>query len=565
MGNLKPSEAKPWLKYFPKDLPTEDMAEKTLYRCVYDRNKEYKDQPTISYFGNEITYGKFFDSVKTTAAALQKSGVKKGDVVTMCSVMLPEIIFLFYALDYIGATPNLIDPRYSTENVREYINRVESKLVVTIDAAYPRVAKSVIGTKAEKILVVSPADSMVGMTKVIYKLTNKDKNEYKSNVVMWKDFFASGKGTQAKEEPYDPNHVALIVYTGGTTGSPKGVMLPDKGVNSLAIQYSVNEFKRGDRFLNIIPPFVAYGFSCGIHLNLTLGIVCCVVPKFDAEKVGDLMVKYHTNHTACVPMHYQNMLKSPKLQNADLSFIVTTGCGGDAINTEAEKKVNDFLASHGCKSKLCKGWGMTEVSSTAATCTGDINKLGSVGIPLCMTTIGIFEPGTENELDYNTKGEVCICTPNRMLGYYNNPEESAKVLRKHSDGKIWVHTGDVGRMDEDGFIFIEARIKRIIIRHDGFKIFPFAIENVVAQHPDIAICSAVAMDDPEHAQGKYPRVFIVLKDDCTKSTEQVEKEVRELCEKNLAEYVQPYEYRFVSELPYTPTGKVDYRALELRA
>jgi len=270
--------------------------------------------------------------------------------------------------------------------------------------------------------------------------------------------------------------------------------------------------------------------------------------------------KYKPAHLAGVPTYYEKLCLSSKMKNFDLNFFETTGAGGDAITVQFEEDINEFFKSHNCKYKIAKGYGMTEISSAASTCKGNVNKLKSVGIPHLFTTISVFEAGTDKELKIGEVGEICMCAPTVMLGYYNKQDETDKVLKIHSDGKTWIHSGDIGYMDEDGFIFIDGRIKRLIIRHDGFKVFPSLIENVIVSHEAINSCCAVGVVDKEHSQGKLPIVFAVLRNGYNK--EKVKSELFELCKKELPEYAQPIDYIFIDKMPLTPIGKVDYRALE---
>ncbi len=565
----KPSVVKPWLKLYGAELPKEKDIECSVNHYLWNCNRGHMSDIALSYYNNDITFQQLYDNVQQTAQALLASGVKEGDIVTVCSVMTPEIIYLFYAMDLIGATPNMVDPRTSSQGIKEYITEVDSKLVCTLNVAYPKIKKAVVGTNVTKVLVVSPADSLKGAVKVLYKTGNRDKNEYDANVVFWKQFFATGKNGKPalSDDNYDPNRGTLFVHTGGTSGLPKGVLLGAKAINALAVQYGINGFQRKQRFLDVMPPFIAYGFVCGVHLPLTQGATSVLIPNLDPNELGSLLLKYKPAHMAGVPLHYQTLAKDPKMQNADLSFLITSGVGGDAISTGAEKEVNDFLKAHGCKYPLAKGYGMTEVASTATTCMGNNNKLGSVGIPLCMTTVSIFEPGTDHELGFNEEGEICVSGPNLMIGYYNNPTETQNSLRLHSDGKYWMHTGDIGMMDEDGYVFLKSRIKRVIIRHDGFKVYSTSIENVVSHHPDVEKCSVVGVTDRDHVQGKLPVLFLVWKEAATKakSSQELEKEIQQLCERELAEYALPILYKTVDALPYTGIGKIDYRQLEEEA
>ena len=357
----------------------------------------------------------------------------------------------------------------------------------------------------------------------------------------------------------------MVVHTGGTTGSPKGVMLTDNNFNGIAMQFSACDtlFSKGQSLLNIMPPFIAYGFACGVHLPLTLGIKVVIVPNLDPNKLGSLIWKYKPEHMFGVPSHYQQLAVDPKLQNKDLSFIRNYAAGGDAIARGAEQTVNDFLAAHNVEFPIAKGYGMTEVSSAATAAAGRNNKPGSVGLPLVNTLVSVFEPGTDTELPIGQRGELCISGPGVMKGYYNKPAETAAIKHTHADGRIWVHTGDIGYLDEDGFVYLDSRIKRLIIRHDGFKVFPSMIENVISQHPAVHQCSVVGCVDKEHVQGRLPFVYLVLKQDVPAAKhKQIIKELRQLCIEDLPEYVQPVGYKIIPEMPLTLAAKFDYRKLE---
>ena len=558
------SVAKPWLKYYDPKFFDQTPPECSAFEYVCRQNKTHLTETAITYYGRKITYADLIVNVKKTAAAFRAIGMKKGDIATVVSVMTPEVIYAFYAADMIGASLNLVDPRYSAEGIHDYITEVDSHLLICLNVVYDRCQQAAKRTNVERVLVVSPADSLPLHLAVGYKLTNPDKNRYKSNVIHWKDFIAQGKDQSMNAEPYDPQHACVVVHTGGTTGSPKGVMLTDYCFNALAQEFAAQSrlFHRGQKLLNVMPPFIAYGYSCGIHMPLVMGLHIIIIPNLDPAKLGSLIWKYKPEHMFGVPSHYQQLAVDPKLQNKDLSFIRNYAAGGDAIARGAEQTVNDFLAAHGVEYGLAKGYGMTEVASAATVAAGNVTKPGSVGIPMLNTVVSIFEPGTETELPIGERGEICICTPTVMKGYYNKPEETDMILRRHADGQIWAHTGDVGYMDEDGFVYLDSRIKRMIIRHDGFKVFPSMIENVISRHPAVHQCSVVGCTDKDHVQGRLPFVYVVLDPEGDKKKRQIVRELRQLCNEELPEYVQPVGYKFISEMPFTPVGKVDYRKLE---
>ena len=247
------------------------------------------------------------------------------------------------------------------------------------------------------------------------------------------------------------------------------------------------------------------------------------------------------------------------MKGFDLSFFESTGAGGDSISAQFERDINEFLKEHNSRYAIAKGYGMTEISSAAAASHGNVNKFMSAGIPHLKTVISIFKPGTDIELKYGETGEICMSAPTVMLGYYNQPEVTSDILRVHKDGKKWIHSGDIGYMDEDGFLFIKGRIKRMIVRHDGFKVFPSLIENVISSHSAVQQCCVVGKKDAEHSQGDIPIAFVQLKQEKEQDQSAIESELSVLCVKELPEYAQPAEWHFLSELPLTPIGKVDYR------
>ena len=559
------SQAKPWLKYYDQKFIDQTLPALSAFEYVCQRSKNHLNDTALEYYGRKFTYADLIVNVKKTAAALRGAGVKKGDIITVVSIMTPEIIALFYAADMMGATLNLVDPRYSVEGIREYIEEVDSHLLVCLNVVYERCRQAAKRTNVEKVIVLSPADSLPPVMAVGYKLTTPDKNKYASNVIRWKQFIKGGEGQSTAAEPYDPDHACVVVHTGGTTGSPKGVMLTDNNFNGIAMQFSACDtlFSKGQSLLNIMPPFIAYGFACGVHLPLTLGIKVVIVPNLDPNKLGSLIWKYKPEHMFGVPSHYQQLAVDPKLQNKDLSFIRNYAAGGDAIARGAEQTVNDFLAAHNVEFPIAKGYGMTEVSSAATAAAGRNNKPGSVGLPLVNTLVSVFEPGTDTELPIGQRGELCISGPGVMKGYYNKPAETAAIKHTHADGRIWVHTGDIGYLDEDGFVYLDSRIKRLIIRHDGFKVFPSMIENVVSQHPAVHQCSVVGCVDKDHVQGRLPFVYLVL-DPAVPAAKrkQIIKELRQLCIEELPEYVQPVGYKIIPEMPLTLAAKFDYRKLE---
>ena len=559
-----PSIDKPWLKYYSEEAINAKLPECTVYEYLYEQNKEFPEDIAIVYLGRKISYRELFVNIDLVADSFWSMGVREGDIVSICSVSTPEVIYSLYALSKIGATVNILEPRNNAERIEYYLNLTESKYLVMLDLCFPKIDSIVHNTKIKDVIVVSPFDSASGLVKAIGKVKRKQtKIEGKALYRDWKSFIACKeahvKATYSEERP------AVIVYTGGTTGVPKGVCLSDCALNTVVFemkQTGDNISERRKKFLDIMPPFIAYGITCGIHMPLCLGMRNIVVPNFTPEKLDKLVWKHKPNLMMGVPSHYGLLCKSELLRKKRLPFLEVCGAGGDAFIPALEENVNDFLLEHGAPYKVAKGYGMTEMCSAVTVCFCEKNKLKSTGIPLCKNVVGVFTPGTDEEIPYNTQGEICFLTPTRMMGYLKNEEETKNVLIQHSDGKVWVHTKDIGYVDEDGFVFIINRMKRMIIRSDGHNVFPSVIEEVINTYEAVESCAVVGVTHVDRKNGQLTKAFITLKPEYKGKDERVIKELEQLLLQKLPERDTVEAYQIIEELPLTPIGKVDYRALE---
>lgn len=562
---------KPWLKYYTEDQILTDVPTMSVYQYLHHQNDKYLARPALRYFGRKISFDELFKKIDETAKALKAIGVKESEVVTISMPNTPEAAYLFYAMSKIGAIANMVDPRTSADGIKKYIEEAHSDKVIIVDKFYNKVKDLTESGEVKKIIAISPAESLpIGLNlgykaKEYISTIGKPENKIKLNAktINWQDFLALGKNyTGSLDVPYVPNRPLVIEHTGGTTGQPKGVVLSNENINAVVLQSIETgiDMQREHNWLDIMPTFIAYGVGMGLHLPLSIGMETILIPEFDPLKFDDLLVKNKPIHMVGVPSYWGTIIKSKKLK--DLSYMIAPTVGGDAMDTTLEQQANAFLKEHNCKSKIVKGYGMTEVCGGVSGTVDENNQIGSVGVPFVKTTIAIFEPDTENELGYNEDGEVCVTGPNTMLGYFENKEATDAILRRHNDGKMWIHTGDVGHITEDGALFIVDRIKRMMIRYDGFKVFPSLIENAICTHPAVEACKVVAIADQNHSQGKLPKAHIVLKDGYQFYQEEVLEEIIELCASKLPEYVQPVDYKFRESLPLTSIGKVDYRALE---
>lgn len=541
------------------------MPECTIYKYLWQNNKDHLNDTALNYFDRKITYGEMFVNIKKAAKAFSALGVKEGDIVVMTTVTTPETIYAFYGLNRLGAISNMVDPRTSEEGIRDYIKEVDAKFVLTIDVALPKIRKAIVGTGVKEVIVVSPADSLSQPKKTAFLLSNKIKGETPKlfkRCIRWKDFIEQGKNEKPVYSHYKKDSCCVIVHTGGTTGTPKGVMLSNDNLNALVLQSILTEIDMQPihTWLDIMPPFIAYGIGMGICLPLVIGMENILIPSFKAEEFDKLLLKHKANHMVFVPSYWGTIINSKRLINKDLSFIIAPTVGGDRLEIALEQQANSFLHAHNCTYNVTKGYGMTEVCAGVTGTLGTNNEIGSVGVPFVKTTVSIFDTESGEELKYSEIGEVCISGPNIMIGYYGNSEETAEVIKTHSDGTRWVHSGDLGYINENGSLFILGRKKRMIIRYDGFKVFPSQIEKTITKDNSVVSCCVVGVDDKDQSQGKLPIVYAVLAGNANKST--VKAELRKLCESELPEYAQPVDFRFIDSIPLTPIGKVDYRALE---
>ena len=566
---------KPWQKYYSKEAITASIPELTAYQYMVSQNEDNLSTKAIMYYGKKISYKNYIDMIDETARRLYNLGVTEGEVVTVMSVANPELEVLFYALNKLGAVINLIDVRSDYKQIKKYLMEVKSSTVVVMDNFLPEFDKCMededIDNIVENVITLSPYNSVLFPFNVLAekKSRKEDSNLYskideikkKNKYMTWNDLMSVHKYRYPRYPRYKKNMVAALVHTGGTTGVPKTVKLSNENFNAMAIQYkSLNaNYNKGDTFLNGIVPFVAYGIVVTIHMPMCLGMTNIIAPILSPKEFTEFMIKYKPNHTITVPTYVEHFVHDRKADSMNWKCLKNLGIGGDYFPEQSEIYVNEFLKNHGSSSIAEKGYGMTENSSTAGVCLVGVNKINSLGIPLPLNTYGIFERGTDKELKYGEEGEICITGPTEMLGYLDNEEEEGKVIKIHSDGKKWIHSEDVGIIDEDGFLFFKGRYKRLI-PHGGFKLYPSYIEGIIMKHPDIDNCCVISI--PDKVYGASPEAHVVIKKDSVSELKKLKEELIKLCQDKLPSYSQPEDFIFEEDLPLTSVGKVDYKKVE---
>ena len=565
-----PSIDKPWLKYYSGEQSVIYKPEENLYEYIYENNKDYLNDIALDYFGKRISYGELFHKIDQAENAFASLGVLPGDVVSCISITTPELIYSIYALNKIGAVINMLDPRSSADTLVRQISKAESKVLIILDECIGLLDSIVPNTTIENIVLISVKQSMGFPVKQLYTLKKvvadkKQKQITKLDIIKWHEFISKRKVLK-KDNNIEAlaQHPALIEYTGGTTGDSKGVLLSNKNINSVVKQYrqSVTGFDRGQTWLTVSAPFIAYAFVVGLHMPLSYGMQCVIEP-YDPEEIAKKIVKKKYNHIKVTPIIWEKIIRLKEAQKKDFSFLIAPTSGADHMSNKLEQDINNFLFAHGCTWKICQGYGMTEVSSGVSVCISNkCYKLGSVGIPMLDTVISAFDVDTGKECRIGETGEICISGPSVMLEYYKDSDSTKAVLFNDDKGVEWLHTGDLWHIDEDGCLFIDGRIKRMIIRNDGFKVFPSVVEEKLLTHDLVANCAVVGERDARSEVGMLPVAVIVLTNpECTNET-QIVKDLQDICNQSLPEYARPIRFIFEKSLPVTAAGKIDYRLLE---
>jgi len=557
------NEKRPWLKYYD-DIPANlEYPDYSMVDMVIETAEKYPHNMAYSYYGTKVTYKDFIEKIKTTARALKSYGVKENDRVTVCMPNTPEGITMVYAINMVGAIANMVHPMSSEKELEYFINAANSKYILVIDAVFEKIYKLKESTNLKKIIVAKVSEEMNIPLTGVYWLFKGRKIKIPKNdnmVVMWEDFIKNSKGYQGEihehRKAYDP---AVILYSGGTTGSPKGILLSNLNFNALGTEATtvIDQAVPGATVLSILPIFHGFGLGVCIHTPLCCGAGAILIPQFNYKKFGEIIKKNQPTFIAGVPTLYEGLLEN-NLGPNDLACVKAVICGGDALNSTLRDKVNKYLLNHGSNAKIRVGYGLTE--ATGAVCLNPENVFadGTIGVPFPDMYIKIVMPDTHESAPRGVDGEICVSGPLVMMGYLNDDAETLRALRYHDDGRLWLHTGDVGYLGEDGLVYFSQRIKRIIIS-SGYNIYPTYIESIINQHE--AVLTSTVIGIPHSYKGQVAKAFIVLKEGY-KVSSKIEKEIKALCEKHVAKYALPYEYEFRDKLPKTLVGKVAFRELE---
>lgn len=558
----------PWISHYG-DVPFHlEYPKDSMSGVVLATAEKYPSLPALSYMGRIIPYSLLEKNIKITAKAFASIGIKEGDKVTVCLPNVPQAIYCLYALNHIGAIASMIHPLSAESEIEFYLRTAGSKCAITLDQFYPKFEEVMKKYPLEKLIIASAGSELGTVKKVAFSLMNLGKTPKlpKNDTVMkWNEFFALGKkfkGDEPKVKKCD-NDVAVILFSGGTTGTTKGIMLSNLNFNALALQtaamshYDIHAMK----MLAAMPVFHGFGLGVCIHTMMVAGGLSILVPRFNVKAYANLIKTEKPNFIAGVPTLFEAITRNPYLDGVSLDFLRGVFSGGDSLSVELKKKFDKFLDEHGSPVHVREGYGTTECVTASCLTPYCEEREASIGLPYPDTNYKICAVGTCEEVPCGEEGEICLCGPSVMVGYMNNEVETANTLRTHADGNVWLHTGDLGKMDEDGFVYFKQRIKRMIIT-SGYNVYPSQIENILDAHPKVQMSCVIGVKDPYKMQ--KVKAFIVLRDGI-KPSEDIRQELHEYCKKNVAKYALPYQIEFREELPKTLVGKVAYTVLEKEA
>ena len=538
--------------------------EGSMFEAVEAIARKYPKNVAFDFMGKSTTYKELVEQVECCAKALKTIGVREGDKVTIAMPNCPQAIYLFYAVNLVGGIANMIHPLSAEKEIEFYLNDSDSITAITLDQFYHKFEAIRKNTKLVNIIIASIRDALAEPIRSGYMLTEGRKIQKipeDAPVIRWKDFmrlsrccFYNYKVQRTGDDP------AVILYSGGTTGTTKGILLTNKNFNALGQQVIAANpmFRPGDKMLAAMPIFHGFGLGVCIHTMLTQGGRCILVPRFTPKSYAKDLVKKRCNFVAGVPTLYEALLRLSDMDGADLSCLKGVFSGGDSLSIELKKKLDKFLYDHKATVQVREGYGTTETVTACCLTPSHMYKEGSIGLPFPDTYIKIVVPGTDKELPYGEEGEILLAGPTVMREYVHHPEETAQALRTHADGLTWVYTGDLGSMDSQGFVYFRGRAKRMIIT-SGYNVYPAQIENILDANELVQMSCVIGVPDSYKMQ--KVKAFIKLAPG-VEANDATKQAIMAYCRKHIAKYAMPYDIEFRDDMPKTLVGKVAYRVLE---
>ena len=556
----------PWLAFagYPEEgLP---IFEGSMVGLLDEAVKRHPGLPALHFLGKEFTYASLLREINLCARALQSHGIQPGDAVLVSLPNVPNAIILLYALNRIGARACFSHPLSSAAEQEYYAKETGSRVAITLDLFFGRFNGLLENGTLNSLIIARISDYLPPLTKTMYNVTRGRKNKQpplQDTIRSWKDFIAAGR--TAPDTPWpevSPEYGCVVLFSGGTTQLPKGIMLSSRNFNALASGAGyITHLTPGDNVLAILPVFHGFGLGLCIHTCLCGGVSPILIPEFSTKNYINCLLKHKPAYIAGVPTLFEALLRDPNFAKARFENLKGAYCGGDSLYPTLKHRFDEKITAQGSTVVLKEGYGLTE-TVTACMISPDRYKEGSMGIPLPHMLGKVVEPDTEKELPYGTEGEICVAGPLIMQGYLNAPEDTEKALRRHADGQLWLHTGDLGTMDDEGYFYFKNRIKRIV-KVSGISVYPAQVEQVLETHPLVSRACVIGV--PDDYQMTSLKAFVMLKaeSEIGKVDEAaVQADLTEHCKKQLIKWSVPRAIEIREKLPTTLVGKVAYTELE---
>jgi long-chain acyl-CoA synthetase len=553
----------PWHRFYGSVPASLDYPEVTLYEALAASARRVPEAIAWDFFGTRSTYRELLAAVDRCAAVLAAEGLKAGERFLISMPTSPPGVIAFYAAIRLGALPALIHPLSTAPEITHYLDQTGARMALTLDAFHGPLAAATPGKPLERIILARIPDYLSPLKRLGFWLTKGRKIApvpADARLRWWKDLMAAG-APAAPHPAASTDDPAAILFSGGTTGWPKGIVLSHRNFIAEGMQAgSWCALGAGDAILAALPIFHGFGLGVCVNAAFMAGGKSILVPQFSSQIVAQSLRKDRPNVLVGVPTIFEALTRDPSLANVDLSCLTACYCGADTLPREVKERFEKLVADRGGKVKLLEGYGLTEaVSGIMATPLDDYRE-GSIGVPLPDMLAKICAPGTVDEVPVGSEGEICVSGPAVMLGYLDDAEATAQALRVHADGRTWLHTGDLGRMDADGFFYFSVRLKRMI-KSSGFNVYPAQVEAALRQHPAVADACVIGVPDP--SQVERVAAYVVLRSP-SQAGAKMEEALIAHCRAHLIKWSCPREIAFLDALPLTKVGKVDYRDLVRR-
>ena len=529
-----------------------------MYECLVNSNKNNMEAPAIKFFGKKISYSQMIDKIDAIASAFSRNGIVASDRVVVLGLNTPEIICSVYAINKLGAIACMEYITQTESDLIKITKEYKSKYAVVIDNVYEKYSESLIEAGIEKIFLVRSYQSMPFAMRMIAKGKMKIKNVTSHTIELDKEVVKNYIDLNCVSKGDD---IAIVLSTSGTTGIPKRAELTNDAINALAYQghYIDIELNVGKTMLTPAPPFFAFGISLTMHFPLCCGVCLILSMSPDPDFVTNQFIKYKPSLFMAGPVFIDKIMASKKAMNMDMSFVTAIELGGASVSAEYSSKVDTFFKQHNYSGNIYVGYGMTELAACSTTEQKNANRPGTVGIPICDVNVKIVDTERGEELPYDESGEILISSPCMMKQYFNNQAETDEIIEVDENGVRWIHTGDMGMVDEDGFITVVGRIKRIALTKDPVsqgmaKLYPDYIEHTLKDCPMVEECAVITVEDEERVNVAI--AFVVLTGNG--KIADIEAYMRD----NLAPYNVPQKCIALDTMPIRPNGKTDYILLE---